>query len=206
MRSYGQFCAVARALDVIGDRWTLLIVRELMLGPARFGELHDRLPGIATNLLTSRLRVAEEYRIVERSGAAYRLAPDGEALRPVMGELVRWGTRFMGEVDPDDVFHSGWLVLALRALLTAPTGAGHATVLIDTGEEPIVVTVDNGALEVSLGQTDNPDAVVSGPPDAILGYLTGSLSLTAASRQGLKVTGNRNAVTPLRSQNSSHAS
>ncbi|WP_433327808.1 winged helix-turn-helix transcriptional regulator [Spirillospora sp. CA-294931] len=198
MRTYGQFCLAARALDVIGDRWTLLIVRELLLGPRRFGELRQGLPGIATNLLTGRLRDAQEHGIVEREGATYRLTPDGEALRPVMGELVRWGLRFAHEAEDDDVFHSRWLVLALRALLSAPTAAGRSSVLIDTGDEPILVTSAAGRLEVGLGRTSMADAVLTGPPDAVLGYLAGTLPAADAQRKGLRVTGDKDAVLALR--------
>ncbi|RZS37780.1 HxlR family transcriptional regulator [Herbihabitans rhizosphaerae] len=199
MRSYGQFCAVARALDVIGDRWTPLIVRELLLGPRRFTELQRGLPGIATNLLATRLTTAQEQGIVEHDGAVYRLSPDGEALRPLMREAVRWGMRHMGEIGEDDAFRSRWLVLALRVLLTAPDGT-RATVLIESGDEPIVVTVRDGRLDVDLGDTDSPDAVVGGPPDAVLNYLTGAMSLTAARRHGVRITGDRKAVAALRTE------
>src|SRR3954452_4793893 len=99
MRSYGQYCSVARALDVIGDRWTLLIVRELLLqGACRYTDLREGLPGIATNLLADRLRELEAAGLVDRQDAPppiattlFRLTPRGEALRPVIDELGRWG-------------------------------------------------------------------------------------------------------------------
>lgn len=196
MKTYGQYCAVARALDIVGDRWTLLIVRELLLGPRRFGELHERLPGIATNLLTTRLRNAEAHGIVRRDGGAYLLTEDGEALRPVMGELVRWGDRFMERLGPEDEFHSGWLALALRALLPVPERA--CTVQLDTGDEPIAILARDGEFDVRLGVADTPDATVSGPPDAVLGYLAGRLSQTAARQRGVAVTGDRSVVAAMR--------
>src|ERR1700712_2773345 len=106
MRSYGQYCAISRSLDLIGDRWTLRIVRELLVrGPSRYTDLQHGLPGIATNLLAGRLRWLEDGGV--REGEAppppvattlFRLTPRGEGLRAVLGELVRWGTELM--VDP----------------------------------------------------------------------------------------------------------
>src|SRR5919201_6854048 len=107
MRSYGQFCGLAKALDVVGDRWTLLIVRELLLrGPCRYTDLRKGLPGIATNLLAERLRELEDAGVVLREEAPppiattlYSLTPRGEELRRVIYELGRWGTPLMR--DPD---------------------------------------------------------------------------------------------------------
>ena len=107
MRSYGEFCAVARALDVIGDRWTLLIVRELLLRPCRYTDLRDGLPGIATNLLAERLRELEAANVVEREDpeppvatTLYRLTERGEQLRPVIQQLLRWGAPLGGGDHP----------------------------------------------------------------------------------------------------------
>src|SRR5438105_15117334 len=105
MRSYGQYCALARALDVIGDRWALLIVRELLLrGPSRYTDLRDGLPGIATNLLADRLRALEDADIVKREAAPppvattlFRLTDRGERLKPAIMELGRWGAPLMRE-------------------------------------------------------------------------------------------------------------
>src|SRR5437763_15979991 len=103
-RSYSQYCAVARGLDVIGDRWMLLIVRDLLLGPKRYTDLLDGLPGIGTNLLALRLREMEQAGLVERAvlpppvgSAVYQLTAAGRALAPVMVSLGRWGARFLGE-------------------------------------------------------------------------------------------------------------
>src|SRR3954451_80427 len=114
MRSYRQYCALARALDVVGDRWTLLIVRELGLrGPARYTDLQHGLPGIATNLLADRLREMEEAGIVEREAAPppiattlFRLTERGEELAPILQALGRWGAELMGELGDDDQFRS----------------------------------------------------------------------------------------------------
>src|SRR5436305_7874524 len=104
-RSYDQYCAVARGLDVIGDRWTLLLVRDLLLGPKRYKDLLEGLPGIGTNLLAARLRELERAEVIERhalpppaGSTVYQLTPTGEALQPVMMSIGRWGGRFLGAV------------------------------------------------------------------------------------------------------------
>src|ERR1700719_1261076 len=111
MRSYAEYCSVAKSLDVVGDRWTLLIVRELAFrGACRYTDLRNGLPGIATNLLAERLRELERAGGVAREEAPppvattlFRLTPRGEQLRPVLDDLVRWGIPLMAEQKPSDV-------------------------------------------------------------------------------------------------------
>ena len=121
-RSYSQYCAVARGLDLIGDRWTLLMVRDLLLGPKRFKDILESLPGIGTNLLSTRLRELEEAGLIERAvlpppagSAVYQLTASGEALEPVVVALGRWGGRFLGEPLPSDVFIPSAYFVAMRA-------------------------------------------------------------------------------------------
>jgi DNA-binding HxlR family transcriptional regulator len=117
MRSYKQYCSFARGLDVIGDRWILLIVRELLDGPRRYNELLDGLPGIATNLLADRLKDMGESGILERrDGGAYALTPRGEQLREVIYAVGRWARPLMGQLKRDDEFRSHWLVHPIRVL------------------------------------------------------------------------------------------
>src|SRR5689334_19645860 len=119
MRPYRQYCALAKALDVIGDRWNLLIVRELLFrGACRYTDLLHGLPGIATNLLADRLRELEQAGIVEREDAPppiattlFSLTERGRELKPVMHELGRWGAPIMLESVGDDEFRSHWLAL-----------------------------------------------------------------------------------------------
>jgi DNA-binding HxlR family transcriptional regulator len=122
MRTYGQYCAVAKALDVIGDRWTLLIVRELLIsGACRYTDLRNGLPGIATNLLADRLRELEQAGIISREEAPppvattlFTLTSRGAELAPLISELVRWGSPLM-EQGPaaGDVFRGQWMQLPL---------------------------------------------------------------------------------------------
>src|ERR1700674_3647322 len=119
MRSYAEYCAIAKSLDVVGDRWTLLIVRELALqGPCRYTDLRNGLPGIATNLLADRLRDLERANIVSREDAPppiattlFRLTPRGEELKTVLVELGRWGVPYMVEPVAEDAFRSHWLAM-----------------------------------------------------------------------------------------------
>src|ERR671923_662341 len=108
-RSYDQWCAVARALDIVGERWTMLIVRDLLVGPKRYTDLLAGLPGIGTNLLAQRLRELEDRGLVERSAlpppagaTVYRLTETGAALEPVVHALGRWGFQFLGLPKPTD--------------------------------------------------------------------------------------------------------
>ncbi|MFJ6573603.1 winged helix-turn-helix transcriptional regulator [Streptomyces sp. NPDC091292] len=123
-REYGQFCGLATGLDVIGERWTLLVVRELLIGPARFNGLLHNLPGIGPNLLTDRLRMLTERGVVEQTSLAgdgrarlYRLTETGEELRyPVLG-LARWGLSFLDKSDTDGETRAEWGFLAVQAMI-----------------------------------------------------------------------------------------
>ncbi|BDB41933.1 winged helix-turn-helix transcriptional regulator [Mycobacterium kiyosense] len=121
-KNFGQYCGLARALDVVGDRWNLLIVRQLLVAPARYRELLDGLPGVATNLLAGRLRELEAAGVIERrlaDGAAvtYALTPWGAQLREPIEGLIRWSTPLMIRGPENDVFRAEWLLVALPALL-----------------------------------------------------------------------------------------
>ena len=203
VRSYEQYCAVAKALDVVGDRWTLLIVRELLTsGPSRYTDLMKGLPGIATNLLADRLREMEKARIV-RSYAApppvattlFELTERGQAVRPVLEELGRWGAPLMGVPQPNNVFRSHWLVFPLDAHLEdkAPKEP-PVTIELRTGDEPMVVETVGGKVRTRRGTAASPDAVLSGRPGLILGLLSGRLALAEAKKRGLEFHGSRKAL------------
>ncbi len=117
-RSYQQFCGLARALDRVGERWTLLVVRNLLLGPRRYGELLAGLPGITTNLLAKRLKEMEELGLIEKrttpSAGSYALTALGAALEPVIMELGRWGGRYLGAPLPGDRLDVGWALISLK--------------------------------------------------------------------------------------------
>ena len=198
MRSYRQYCALARALDVVGDRWTLLIVRELGLrGSCRYTDLQHGLPGIATNMLAERLRDMEEAGLVSREAAPppiattlFRLTERGEELAPVLLALGRWGADLMGELGEDDEFRSHWLRYPIERLLTdgAPHES-HVTIELHTGDQPMVIEVNEGTVRAEPGTATHPDVVLTGAPDVIVGLLTHRIDLRAARKRGLRVEG-----------------
>ena len=203
MRSYQQYCAVAKALDVVGDRWALLIVRELVTsGPSRYTDLLKGLPGIATNLLADRLREMEKAGVV-RSWAApppvattlFDLTERGQALRPVLEELGRWGAPMMGVPQINNVFRSHWLVFPFDAYLVdkAP-GEPPITIEVRTGDEPMVIETIDGKVRTRRGTAENADAVLEGRPGPILGLLSGKLGLAEAKEGGLTVRGSQKAL------------
>ena len=132
MRSYGQYCSVAKALDVIGDRWSLLVIRELLLqGPCRYTDLRNGLPGIATNLLSDRLRGLEAAGLVRREEAAppvattlFHLTEAGAQLEPALEALGAWGIRYMTQPYDGDEFRSHWLSFPVCCFL-ARTATGR---------------------------------------------------------------------------------
>jgi DNA-binding HxlR family transcriptional regulator len=198
VRSYDEYCAIAKSLDVVGDRWTLLIVRELVLrGPSRYTDLRNGLPGIASNLLAERLRELEHAGVITREDAPppiattlFRLTPRGEALRPVLDGLFRWGMPLMTEQNPGDAVRSHWLAGALETMLTdrQPNGS-PVTVELQTGDQPIVLHAQDGTIHTRLGAAENPDATLAGPPMPIMGLLLGVLDLAEAKARGVSFEG-----------------
>jgi DNA-binding HxlR family transcriptional regulator len=203
MRSYGQYCSVAKALDVIGDRWTLLIVRELLArGPSRYTDLRHGLPGIATNLLAERLRELEAAGIVVREDAPppiatalFSLTARGEQLRAVIEELGRWGVPLMLETTAQEEFRSHWLSLPVELFLadTSPDRL-PTTIEVRTGEQPVLIEARDGAISTRPGSSEHADAVLSGPPQLVLGLLSGALDADEAAAKGLSFDGAREAL------------
>ncbi|MGW2034685.1 winged helix-turn-helix transcriptional regulator [Streptomyces sp. NPDC001811] len=198
MRSYGQYCSIARALDVVGDRWTLLIVRELLLrGPCRFTDLRNGLPGIAPNLLSTRLKELEAAGLITREDAPppvatvlYELSETGRAVEPVLKALGLWGMRFMAEERPDDTFQARWLAYASEWFtVDADPDAPPAVIQLVAAGEAAVVELRGGQVHTRLGRAADPDIVLDGPPRAVLGLLGGLVDLDRAVELGLTVTG-----------------
>jgi DNA-binding HxlR family transcriptional regulator len=203
MRSYGQYCGLAKALDVVGDRWSLLIVRELLtLGPSRYTDLRRGLPGIATNLLADRLRELEQAGIIEREEAPppvattlFRLTARGEALEPVLEALGRWAGPLMGTLGARDVYRSNWLALPVRLYLTdRQPNRRPVTIQVRSGDQPMLVETVDGRVRARPGTVARPDAVLTGTPDLVMGVLSGRLGLSAARAHGLSFQGDFEAV------------
>lgn len=185
-KSYGQFCALARALDQVGDRWTLLIVRELLLGRKRYGALQAALPGIATNLLAGRLRELQDSGIVTMAEGAYALTERGLDLEPVVFALIRWGAPLMFDGPGRDTSDPSWARLALRALLEddVPRSA-RAEVQVDVaGAEPFTVRTGRSGRQVVDGPADRPDAVVRTSLEAVVAAVGAGVPVDARSVRG----------------------
>jgi DNA-binding HxlR family transcriptional regulator len=183
-RDYGQYCGLARALDVVGDRWNLLIVRQLLIGPARFGELREGLSGIATNLLTDRLRDLENDGVVERrlsddaNAITYALTEWGAQLREPINALIRWSTPLMIRGPQGDGFSPDGLLVALPALFAgrAPTDRS-ATVGIVVDGVTVQLRATESGVHVCRPDGRELDAVLTAEGQVVLGLAAGLLSL-----------------------------
>jgi DNA-binding HxlR family transcriptional regulator len=184
-RSYGQFCGLARALDAVGDRWSLLIVRELLLGPMRYGELAASLGGIATNLLADRLRSLEACGVIERrpgktSGVVYALTPWGSELREPIDALIRWSAPLMATGPGGDPMRPQWLALALPALLSGRTSKPAVELGIETGGAFMTLRIDKDGPHLTVGPERRPDTILEAEPAAVLGLAAGAINIDEA--------------------------
>jgi DNA-binding HxlR family transcriptional regulator/putative sterol carrier protein len=194
-RSYGQHCTVARALDVVGERWTLLLVRELSTGPKRFKDLLGGLPGIGTNLLASRLKALEGEGIVRRAtlpppagSNVYELTEIGRDLEPVLVALSRWGAKLLDEPREGDELRAGWAAVAIRSAFKEGTASGGpGTHEFRIGDEVFHLRVGGAAEEVVVrqGSAPDPDLVIFGDAETLLAVASGKLSTEKALESGM---------------------
>lgn len=199
-RSYQQSCGLALALDAAGDRWTLLIVRELLIAPRRYGELLAALPQIGTNLLADRLKSLEAMGAARKTLAetgshhAYELTAAGRALEPAILELVRWGLRHAPD-QPGPLEHRDhWDLLAARALFRprTPVPEGEYALRVD---QPVVATVREGRLRLRPGTIASPVASIETDKEAILAIAGGEIDPeTEVDRGRIRVGGDRSAA------------
>jgi DNA-binding HxlR family transcriptional regulator len=200
VKSYRQYCALARGLDVIGDRWVLLIVRELLSGPRRYGELTHGLPGIATNLLVERLRAMQVNGLVAKTDDdRYQLTERGEGLHEVVSVISGWAGPLMGRMAESDTFRSHWIAQPVAALFPGidPTRP-ELTIEVRCGDEPMTIRSANGQVHVDRGQAAAPDLVLTGPPDATVELLAHRIDPAEAKTRGLAVTGDAQLLRRLR--------
>ncbi len=195
-RNYDDPCGIARALDVIGDRWALLVVRELIFGPKRFGQLRFGLPSVSPNVLSQRLRDLEEAGVVGRdllappaSVTVYRLTDRGRALEPVLLELGRWGSRepvtTSRELTPDA------LMVALKTAFD-PQAAEDATYLVDVAGDAFTLTITGASIAISRGTAPDPDVALRADAATMRAVAFGREPIAAAERAGrLTVAGDR---------------
>ena len=191
-RSYDQHCTVARALDIVGERWTLLLVRELLTGPKRFKDLLAGLPGIGTNLLAARLKSLAGHGVVRRTtlpppagSDVYELTELGRSLEPVVLALSRWGSRLVEEEprDGDDV-RPAWAAMALRSLFEPEAGCSLERYEFRIEGETFHLRAEGGAVETRQGAADDPDVVVSGGVRTFMALTAGRLTPEDALESG----------------------
>jgi DNA-binding HxlR family transcriptional regulator len=198
-RTYGDRCGIARALDLVGERWALLIVRELLLGPKRFTDLRSGLPHVGPDVLSQRLRELEQAGIVRRrvllppaASRVYELTDWGRELEPVVLGLGRWGSRAPFP-DAEPVFGPDSAALALKTLFSPRAAAGlDASYELRFGEERFRVRVRGCALELARGEAERPDSIIATDPGTLAGVLWHGRSLRQALRTSeVKLEGDR---------------
>ncbi|MFC8126859.1 winged helix-turn-helix transcriptional regulator [Streptomyces sp. NPDC057302] len=168
-RSYDQSCPAARALDVVGGRWSLLIVRELLLGPRRYTDLVAGLPGIGPNVLAERLRALREAGVLSQTklpppapSAVYELTELGASMRPLVDELTRWGMRLPTSPRPGDTFRLSWVLGCLRASFRPEQAGGvRETYEIRVNGDAFHLRVDDGVLDIRNGSAADPACVIT---------------------------------------------
>jgi DNA-binding HxlR family transcriptional regulator len=191
-RSYEQFCGLAKALDVLGERWTLLVVRELLLGPQRYSDLLERLQGIGTNLLATRLKHLEANGLVERrrlpppaGSTVYELTERGRALEPAMIGLTRWGLDLLTEVGENDRFRPDWLLNGLRAAFRPEMAAGVArTYRLVVDDRPFTARIERGTITVRADDAGEADLEVALEADTLKEIASGRRSAGDAIDRG----------------------
>lgn len=198
-KGYAQFCPVAHALELVGERWALLVVRELLNGPKRYTDLAAALPGIGTNILAGRLRDLERGGVVTKrrlpppaAANVYELTAYGEELREPLYALARWGARSLGPPRPDDSLAPGWLVNAVRATSTGWEGDSDAVFELRAGEDEIVtVRFEDGEPLVEPGSS-NADVVIETDAATLFCIATREQAVKEAIAAGaVKVAGKR---------------
>ena len=200
---YEQYCGLARALDVIGDRWSMLIVRELQPGSRRFTDLVEGLPRISRKLLTERMRELERDGIVERrqlpppaARRVYELTKDGRDLAVAMVPLIAWGAKRLGERQPEEPLHPRWSAVGMAAIANREATRGvKETYQYLVGDSAFHFIVDDGSIEVRDGRVGHPNVVVTTDEETWADLATGKTKASAAVAAGtLKIAGDRQAV------------
>jgi DNA-binding HxlR family transcriptional regulator len=191
-RSYGQLCGIATALDVIGDRWTILVLRDLLLGPLRFGDLAEGLPGIGTNTLAARLKHLEASGVVHRRllplpdrGTAYELTTYGRELEPILLALGRWGTKSMGRLPPDVASRSRWLVAAMLAFHDESQRIARPTTWnLRLTDGAFTIRAEGTSLTITAGAPNHADLLITTEDENLHRLLTRRLTPAEAVATG----------------------
>jgi DNA-binding HxlR family transcriptional regulator/putative sterol carrier protein len=189
---YEQYCALARALDVVGNRWTLLIIRELRPGPRRFTDLVGGLPGISRKLLTERLRDLEGDGIINRrelpppaARQVYELTEEGRDLATAMAPMIAWGARRLGEREPGEFFSPRGPAVAMVGLADRDAAKGvRETYQYVVGDEAFYFVVDDGSIELHDGRADDAAVVVTADEDTWAKVASGRIRTSSAVAAG----------------------
>jgi DNA-binding HxlR family transcriptional regulator/putative sterol carrier protein len=201
-RTYGDGCAIAHALDLVGERWALLVVRELLLGPKRFTDLKKGLPNASPNVLSERLRELEHAGVVKRGklpppagSRVYELTDWGRELEPMVMALGHWGAR-SPSLPRDAPIGADSTVLALRGRFDPDAARGlQAAYELRLGEDRFRLAVSDQQIEVARGSETRPDAIVDTDPSTLAAVLWNGRPLAAAQRAGeLRIEGDQAAV------------
>jgi DNA-binding HxlR family transcriptional regulator len=198
MRVYGQYCGFARALELVGERWALMVLRDLFVSSKRFSDLQRGLPGISTNVLAKRLKEMEAAGIVQRrllappNGAVYELTQTGAALEPAVVELGRWGAKLLGQPKRHEIITVDALVIALRSTFQSKAARGvTVSYELRVGDVALHACIVRGRLSVEPGALPEADLTIETGP-ALRDLLAGELSPREALSEGLaKIRGNR---------------
>jgi DNA-binding HxlR family transcriptional regulator len=204
-RTYDQYCPVARALELVGERWTLLVARELLLGPRRFTDLMAGLPGISANVLAGRLKDLEQEGMVARrtlpppaASAVYELTPEAAGLVSVLATMAEWGMTMLGEPRAQDEVRGEWIVLGLAVTAPAPDVADGTTYELHIDDEVLHVQVRESNLQPHHGPADDPDAVLTMDAMALADLWAGRLDVDDALAAGrVTVDGDEDAASRL---------
>jgi DNA-binding HxlR family transcriptional regulator len=192
MRKFDQYCPLAHALSLVGERWSLLVVRELLQGPKRYTDLAAGLPGIGTNILAARLRELEACGVIAKrklpppaASTVYELTEHGNGLREPLYALGRWGARTLGPPKAEDQLYPEWGLNGLPALFNAEEARGLTeTYVLQVGGDVFTARVVEGALEVAMGAAENADLLVETDMDTFFALASGALALGDAVANG----------------------
>ncbi|MGE0354055.1 MAG: winged helix-turn-helix transcriptional regulator [Gemmatimonadales bacterium] len=202
-RSYGQYCGLARALDAVGERWSFLVLRDLMPGPKRFTDLRNGLPRIPTNVLSARLKELERAGVIQRrlgdrpAGAVvYQLTDRGRELEPVVLELGRWGAKLLGERAPDEIVTPDSMIAAMRSIFRPEAAHGvEGSWELRLGRVILHVRVSGDVLSAEGGPLPGADMVIEAGPD-LKQLLAGEVTPEEALARGIvRITGQPSLLT-----------
>lgn len=191
-RSYNQFCAAAKALDILGERWTLLLVRELLIGPKRYTDLLNALPPMGTNLLARRLKALESAGVLKQdelpppaASKVYRLTERGRALEPLIVELARWGLVLLTEKPPGESWRPEWSILAMQATFRPEAARGISEeYAFEVAGESFHARVRDGKVTTGLGPGSSPAMTLHADVETFLGVANGTMTVEEAVATG----------------------